>query len=286
MITVIGNTLNSNNKKILDKMNKMDFEFIRREVVAQIRDGAEFIELNAAPLLHNEIPFLRQAVKIIEGCGGKALVRSEKVDVLTEIIRLAKNELVVGDIDYEPKRIDIVLEAARGRNVKLIARIKEPGKEKENGDNSPERSLLIAQKYIDYLLDHGMKRSDILLDPVVRPLEEDFYNGRNFLTTLELFKLDFPQVKTIANLSVLSEGLPMRCLISSNFVSLAIEKGLDYIVLDALDKTIIESIITTLSIIGKDRNMQSYLSFCRNNREARKRGEQSEQGEQNGRPPN
>jgi len=78
----------------------------------------------------------------------------------------------------------------------------------------------------------------------------------------------------------------MRCLISSNFVSLAIEKGLDYIVLDALDKTIIESIITTLSIIGKDRNMQSYLSFCRNNREARKRGEQSEQGEQNGRPPN
>ena len=117
-----------------------------------------------------------------------------------------------------------------------------------------------------------MARTHILLDPVVRPLEEDFYNGRNFLTTLELFKLDFPQVKTIANLSVLSEGLPMRGLISTNFVSLAIEKGLDYIVLDVLEKSIIESVITTLSIIGKDRNMQSYLSFCRNNRESRKRG--------------
>ena len=272
MPIIIGNALNSNNKKVLDKMHKMDFEFIRRQVVAQIRDGAEFIELNAVSLFQNEIPFLKRAISIIESCGGKALVRSENVETLSEVIKTAKNELVIGDIEYNPPKIDTILKMAKGRNVKIIARATEPGKEKENGDYSPERSLLIAQMYIDYLLDNGMKRDDFLLDPVVRPLEEDFCNGRNFLTTLELFKLDFPQVKTIANLYVLSEGLPMRCLISSNFVSLAIEKGLDYIVLDVLEKSIIESIITTLSIIGKDRNMQSYLSFCRNNREAKKRG--------------
>lgn len=271
MITIIGNTLNSNNKKILDKMHKMDFEFIRREVINQISDGAEFIELNAVSLLHNELPFLYEAVQIIEGCGGKALVRSDSIDVLEEIVKITRNELVIGDIEYNPEKIDTVLGFTRGKNVKLIARIEESNR--ENGsDHSPEKSLLIAQMYIDYLLDNGMKRNNILLDPVVRPLEEDFYNGRNFLTTLELFKLDFPQVKTIANLSVLSEGLPMRPLISSNFVSLAIEKGLDYIILDVLDKSIIESIITTLSIIGKDRNMQSYLSFCRSNRESRRRG--------------
>lgn len=270
MITIVGNALNSNNKKVLDKMHKMDFEYIRREVIAQIRDGAEFIELNATSLLHNEFPFLREALHIIESCGGKALVRSESVEILMEIVKLAKNELLIGDIEYNTDKINVVLEVIRNRNVKIIARIVDAGK--ENGpDHSPEKSLLIAQMYIDYLLDHGMKRSHILLDPVVRPLEEDFYNGRNFLTTLELFKLDFPQVKTIANLSALSEGLPMRGLISSNFVSLAIEKGLDYIVLDVLDKSIIESIITTLSIIGKDRNMQSYLTFCRNNRESRKK---------------
>ncbi|HLP59609.1 MAG TPA: hypothetical protein VK186_12295 [Candidatus Deferrimicrobium sp.] len=271
MITIIGNALNSNNKKVLDKMHKMDFEFIRKEVIAQIRDGAEFIELNATALLEDEVPFLKKAVAIIESCGGKVLVRSDKIETLTEIIPMARNEMVIGDIDFDHKRINSILKVARGRNVKLIARIAESCR--ENGDdNSPEKSLLIAQMYIDYLLDNGMERNHILLDPVVRPLEEDFYNGRNFLTTLELFKLDFPQVKTIANLSALSEGLPMRGLISSNFVSLAIEKGLDYIVLDVLEKSIIESVITTLSIIGKDRHMQSYLSFCRNNRESRKRG--------------
>ncbi|MCP4214741.1 MAG: hypothetical protein GY765_08785 [bacterium] len=269
MITIIGNTLNSNNKKILDKMHKMDFEFIRREVIAQISDGAEFIELNAVSLLHHEVPFLREAVRIIESSGGKALVRSDNLETLLEVIAFAKNELVVGDIEFNRQKLDTILEASKGKNVKIIAKIQNPD---DDEDNSPEKSLLIAQIYIDYLLDRGMKRSNILLDPVVRPLEEDFYNGRNFLTTLELFKLDFPQVKTIASLSTLSEGLPMRPLISSNFVSLAIEKGLDYIVLDVLEKSIIESIITTLTIIGKDRNMQSYLSFCRNNRESRRKG--------------
>lgn len=270
MITLVGNVLNSNNKKILDKMNKMDFEFIRREVIAQIEDGAEFIELNAVSLLHNELPFLKEAIRIIEGHGSKALVRSNNIRTLVEVIRLVKNEVVVGDVEFDKRKIDAILEAARGRSVKLIAAIKDP--KDDDSDSSPEKSLLIAQMYIDYLLDHGMKRSDILLDPVVRPLEQHCENGRVFLNTLELFKLDFPQVKTIANLSALSEGLPMRWLISSNFVSLAIEKGLDYIVLDVMEKSIIESIITTLTIIGKDKNMQSYLSFCRNNRESRRKG--------------
>jgi len=268
MITIIGNVLNSNNKKILDKMNKMDFEFIRREVIAQIRGGAEFIELNAVSLLDSEVPFLSEAIRIIEGCGSKALVRSSNIDTLVEVIKIATNEVVVGDIEFNREKIDVILENAIGREVKLIASIKDT---ENGGELVPEKSLFIAQLYIDYLMDNGMKRSDILLDPIVRPLEDDIENGKTFLNTLELFKLDFPQVKTIANLSVLSEGLPMRYLISSNFVSLAIEKGLDYIVLDRLEKSIIESIITTLTIIGKDRNMQSYLTFCRNCRELRKR---------------
>lgn len=271
MITLVGNVLNSNNKKVLDKMNKMDFEFIRREVVAQIRDGAEFIELNAVSLLHNELPFLKQAIRIIEGVGSKALVRSNNLNTLLEVIDFVKNEVVIGDIEFNKKKVDTILEAARGKKVKIIASIKDPDNSNYD-DMSPEKSLLIAQMFLDYLLDNGIERHNILLDPVVRPLEQHTENGKRFLSTLELFKLDFPQVKTIANLSLLSEGLPMRWLISSNFVSLAIEKGLDYIILDVLEKSIIESIITTLMIIGKDKNMQTYLGFCRNTRELRRKG--------------
>lgn len=269
MITLIGNALNSTNKKVLDKMHKMDFNFVEREVFSQIQHGAQYIELSASPLLDNEIPFLKKAIPIVERCGGKALVRSDNIDSLVEAVKVSNSEILIGDVEYDTKKIDRVLGYLKEKDVKIIALVREDGKK---SDFSPERSLLIAQMYIDYLLDHGIRRSDILLDPIVRPLEDNFLNGRIFLNTLELFKLDFPQVKTIANLSALSEGLPRKNLLSAHFVSLALEKGVDYMVLNVLDKAILESIITTMTIIGKDRNMHSYLTFCRNSKEKKKEG--------------
>jgi 5-methyltetrahydrofolate--homocysteine methyltransferase len=269
MTTIVGNKLNSANKKVLDRMNKKDFEFIRKEARTQIEAGAEYIELNALSLLHNEIPFLREIIPMLEKLGAKLIVISENAEALKQALLTAKNPMIVGAVEYDIDKIDFLIDTIMAKNAKLIALIND---KRNNHSHSPEKSLLIAQKYIDYLLDRGMKRQDIILDPLLRPLEEDFNSGRVFLDTLELFKLDFPQVKTMANVSMLAEGLPKRQLIASYFVSLAIAKGLDYIVTNVLDENFIESIITTMSIIGKDRNLQAYLKYCRNHKESKAKG--------------
>ncbi len=269
MTTIVGNKLNSANKKVLDRMNKKDFEFIRKEARTQIEAGAEYIELNALSLLHNETPFLREIIPMLEKLGSKLVVVSENVEALKQALLISKNPMIVGAVEYDIEKIDFLIDTVMAKNAKLIALIKD---KRNNHSNSPEKSLLIAQKYIDYLLDRGMKRQDILLDPLIRPLEEDCNSGRVFLDTLELFKLDFPQVKTMANVSLLAEGLPKRQMIASYFVSLAIAKGLDYIVTNVLDENFIESIVTTMSIIGKDRNLQSYLKYCRNHKETKAKG--------------
>ncbi len=266
MVTLIGNSLNSTNKKILDKMNKMDFMFIKRESQIQLDNGAEYIELSAGSLLDNEFAFLVKAVKVIEDIGGKVLVRSGNIDTLLKIAEVAKNEIILGDIEYDEKKIDDILKLSGNGKIKIVALIKENGK----APVSPEKSLLIAQTFVDYLLDKGVSRDNILLDPMISSLEENCDNGKKFLDTLELFKLDFPRVKTIAHLIDLSEGLPKRQLISAHFVSLAIEKGLDYVSLNTLEETILQSVVTTLSIIGKDKNMKSYIKFCRTARESKR----------------
>ena len=269
MTTIVGNRLNSANKKVLDRMNKMDFEFIKREALTQIESGAEYIEVNALSLLHNETPFLLEIIPMLEKLGSKLVIVSENVEALKQALLISKNPIIIGAVEYDIEKIDYLIDTVKEKNAKIIALIKD---KRNNHSSTPEKSLLIAQKYIDYLLDRGMKRQDILLDPLILPLEEDFNSGRVFLDTLELFKLDFPQVKTMANVSQLSEGLPKRHLIASYFVSLAIAKGLDYIVTSVLDENFIESIITTMSIIGKDKNLQSYLKYCRNHKESKLKG--------------
>ncbi len=272
MVKLIGNSLNSTNKKILDKMNKMDFLFIKKESQAQLSNGAEYIELNASSLLDNELLFLMRAVEVIEELGGKVLVRSRNIETLKKIAGLAQNEIILGDIEFDKRKIDDILNVSKNGKVKIVALIKDNGK----APASPEKSLFIAQTFVDYLLDRGVDRNNILLDPMISSLEENCDNGKKFLDTLELFKLDFPRVRTIAHLLDLSEGLPKRQLISAHFVSLAIEKGLDYVSLNTLEDSILQSVITTLSIIGKDKNMQSYISFCRSTRESKKDSQKDE----------
>jgi cobalamin-dependent methionine synthase I len=265
MTTIIGNKLNSANKKILDRMNKMDFDFIKKEAISQVDSGAEYIEINALSLLHNETPFLRKIIPMLEKLGFKLMIISENIEALKEALLISKNPMIIGAVEYDIEKIDFIIDTVKEKNAKIIALIKD----KTNSHHStPEKSLLIAQKYIDYLLDLGMKRQDILLDPQVQPLE-DFNNGKVFLDKLELFKLDFPQVKTMANVSQLSEGLPKRQVLASYFVSLAISKGLDYIVTNVLDEDFYESIVTTMSIMGKDKNLQAYLKYCRNHKECK-----------------
>lgn len=267
MISIIGNSINSTNKKVLEKMNKMDFNFIEKEVKAQIDEGAEYIELNAQSLPKHEHEFLKESLSIVEENGGKALVRSNSVEMLVNIIDHASKGIIVGDIEFDKQKIDPLLDIVKEKDVKIIAASRKDDNKKHK--HSPEHSLLIAQMYIDYLLDHDVERENILLDPVVKPLEYNYLNGRNFLNTLELFKLDFPFIKTIADLSILSMGLPQKQVISAHCVALAIEKGLDYVVLNILEKAIIESIICTLTIIGKDRNMKAYQNFCKRNKHLR-----------------
>jgi hypothetical protein len=58
-------------------------------------------------------------------------------------------------------------------------------------------------------------------------------------------------------------------MLASFFVALAISKGLDYIVTNVLDEDFYESIVTTMSIMGKDKNLQGYLKYCRNHKETK-----------------
>ncbi len=265
MIKIIGNSLNACNKKVLEKMNKMDFDYIQREALLQLENGADFIEISATSLLDNELPFIMKVIPVIENLGGKLYIRSKNIDIIIKAINTATKELIIGDIEFNTNKIDKLIVYLKEKDIKMVAHIGD----KDENKIYPEKSLLIAQLFVDYLLDAGIERDRILLDPVVKPLEANCTNGKTFLNTLELFKLDFPQVKTIAKLSNLSDGMPNRKILNSHFLSLAIENGLDYFVIDAENELGKAAITSTMSIIGKDRSCRNYISFCRERKSAK-----------------
>jgi len=260
---LIGNKLCSGNKKVLDRMHKNDLEFMKRESWNQINRGAKYVELNAEGLLQDELPFLKKAVNYLEAEGINLMVFSSNLEVLLEIALISRREILLGDIPFDKTFLKKFLPIIREKNIKIISAV---SAENTNFNDIPETSLLIAQSFLDFLLDNNIKRENILLKPPIQNLENNYQAAKIFLSTLELFKLDFPNIMTIADLGFITDGLPKKSIISSYLTSIAISRGLDYIITNVLDSDIKECIVTTLSIIGKDHNLQNYYRFFRNHR--------------------
>ena len=138
MTTIVGNKLNSANKKVLDRMNKKDFEFIRREAQMQIEAGAEYIELNALSLLHNETPFLREIIPMLEKLGSKLVVVSENVEALKQALLIARNPIIIGAVEYDIEKIDYLIDTVMAKNAKIIALIKD----KRNNHSKDRKSVV------------------------------------------------------------------------------------------------------------------------------------------------
>ncbi len=269
MFNLIGNKLCSSNKKVLDRMHKKDFAFLKKESWNQINRGAKYIEINAEGLQEDEISFLKQAVTFLEAEGINLMVMSSNPDILLEVARISKREILIGDIPFEKAFLTKFLPVAREKNIKIIAAI-----QPSNNNEIPETALLFAQNFLDFLLDNNIKRDNILLKPPIQNLESNYQAAKIFLNTLELFKLDFPNILTIADLGYITEGLPKKGIISSFLTAIAISRGLDYIITNVLDSDIKECIVMTLSIMGKDHNLQNYFRFFRNHRNVPKENDE------------
>ncbi len=262
MAVIIGNRLDSSNKKVLDRMTKKDFDFVRREAQAQIEMGAEYVEINATFLLHHEWDFLQGAIQVVEEAGGRVMLVSQDLKIIRDALQMTSREMIIGNFEYDPEQLLAVLDLVKEKKAKIVALIKTGGQQAI----SPEQSLFIALQYIDFLLDNGVRREEILLNPMIMPLDSDYSNGRVYLDTLELFKMDFPQISTIADISNFCEGLPRKNLLTAFFLSLALSRGLDYVVTNILDGSTSEALTSTMALTGRDRSLLNYKKFCQQQR--------------------
>jgi 5-methyltetrahydrofolate--homocysteine methyltransferase len=97
-------------------------------------------------------------------------------------------------------------------------------------------------------------------------LSTDQKSGLVFLGTLREIKRVLPGAKTISGLSNISFGLPKRELINKAFLILAVESGMDAVILDITDKEMLAMLQATETLLGTDLYRVQYLKAYRDGR--------------------
>lgn len=257
---IVGERLNSSRASIHQALSLKDEKYLLNEALKQERAGANYIDLNAATLLEQEVSRLKWAIPLLQQKLAVPLSLDTPNPEAMEIgLKIHKGKALLNSLSGESRRIQSFLPLIKKYQPQVIILCLD-----DSGiPKSSDQELAIAERMISLLYKEGISVEDIFIDPLVRPVGADLKGGKLFLETLEKIKKNLPEVKTIAGISNVSFGLPRRRLLNRIFLTLAIQKGLDAAILDPLDKEIIASFYSAQALLGKESAMKNYLGYIR-----------------------
>lgn len=262
---VFGEKINTINKDVLNALNKKDESFFRNLALSQVYTGiVDVIDVNVGSDFSVEVENMQWAVPIVEESAGSkvslAIDSSNPKAIIAGLEKLSnKKGAFINSITLDEDKYKVLLPLAKEYDLKVIAL----PIDKTGVPRSSIQRVKLAEKLVEIVNSYGISLSKLYIDCIIEPISISDINAITALETLISIKKEIPEVKTFICLSAVSFGLPNRKLVNRNFATLLIERGIDSIILDPLDKDLALSIFITKVLLGKDEYCQKYLEYIR-----------------------
>ncbi len=256
---LIGERLNSSRKEVHQALLKRDGEFFLKNAKLQRERGADFIDLNTASIMEQELEFMKWAIEIIQMEEEIPIsIDSPNVDVLVEGIKIHKGKAILNSITVDKEKIERIAPIVKEKDPYVVVMLMD-----SSTPSTPEECIQKLEKFLEMMEKLELKKQNFFFDPLLRPIGIESRNAILFLNSLELIKEKFPEVKTICGLSNVSFGLPSRKLINRTFLPLILHKKIDAIILDVLDEKLLSTIIISEALLGKENGLMKLLKAKR-----------------------
>jgi len=258
---IIGERINSTRKSIQDAIKARNSAFILKEAEGQIKNGAEFIDVNCAMTSGDELQDIDWVISVIQSSikDFNLCIDSPSHLAINRALETYKGSgsIIINSITAEETRIKNILPLAIERNTKLIALAMD-----DNGMPSTYSDRIeITKKMVDRVQNQGFNPENLYVDALIRPICTEPEQAKEFLRSIPMIKA--LGVKTTCGLSNVSFGLPDRKVINSTFLAMAAYAGLDAAILDPMDRNIISSLRASLALIAQDDYCAGYIKAFR-----------------------
>lgn len=253
---LIGERLNSSNRKIRELFESGDLEGLLDIAGKQVDCGASIIDINCSMLMEAEKEWLiRTGEAVTERLGVRIAVDSPDFSVLSKGAERFGEACLLNSItcDEEALRSAAGLLSDTGAAVIVMA------KDSSGIPESPEGRLALAERAAGILGQAGIGGERIFLDPVITPVATDPKGPGLVLETLRAFKAELPGCRRVGGLSNVSFGLPGRKKLNRSFLAMAIAAGLDAVICDVTDHALMDALAAAETLSGRDQGCREYL---------------------------
>ena len=253
---MIGERINPTGRKLLtEEMKVGDFGRVEADAIAQVAAGAHVLDVNAGIPLADEPALLTRAIKLVQSVTDVPLsIDSSIIEALEAAVTVYDGKPLINSVTGEEEVMERVLPLVARHGAAVVAISND-----ETGiSEDPDVRFEVARRIVERAADHGIPRSDVVVDPLVMPIGAMGTAGRQVFHLVRRLRDDL-RVNTTCGASNVSFGLPNRHLITGTFLSMAIGAGMTSAIMNPLHAEVKNAVMAADVLSGRDKNCMAWI---------------------------
>ena len=253
----IGERINpTGRKKMREDLKAGSFTSVKQEALAEVDAGADILDVNMGVPGADQVALMETAISQLSMlCPVPFSIDSTDPKVLEKALKLYPGRPLINSANAEnEERLDAMLRLAKTYGAALLLLPIEKG----NLPETAEERVRIIRYLEEKALAAGLRKEDLLLDPLVLTVGSGDKGASETLRTIKLYKKEFgfPCVMGTSNVSF---GLPCRPRINAAFLTMALACGMNAPIVNPLDQGVKDAFTNAKLLLGFDKGALHFI---------------------------
>jgi len=255
---IIGERINPTGKKRFKQaLRGHDIDFILGEGTAQQDSGAEVLDVNVGLPGIDEPAMMREVVTELQTVTELPLqINSSSPEAIEKALRVYNGKAMINSVNGRPESMERIFPLAKKYGGLIVALTLD-----EDGiPGTAEGRVAIAEKICAKAAEYGIKKKDLIIDPLALSVSTDSKAAGATLGALSMLK--DRGFKTILGISNVSSGLAKRGPLNAAFLTLAMNNGLSAAIMNPGSAEMMDAFHGFCALKGLDTGFEGYIEYA------------------------
>jgi 5-methyltetrahydrofolate--homocysteine methyltransferase len=257
---IIGEKINGSIPSVGKAIEAKDGEFIKNLAKVQTDAGADFIDVCASVEVSKELDTLKWMIDLVQSVTETPIaVDSPSAETCAKAIDFCNKPGLVNSVSMEGNKIAVVFPKIAGTKWQCVALLCDDTGIPRSAAKRLEVFAALMKKAKEFNIDP----SRLHIDPLVEMLATSDDGINMIVEVMKDIRKQYPTIHITGAASNISFNLPARKIVNQAFVVLAMNAGLDSVILDPLNRDLRGLIYATDALLANDEMCIEYIHAFR-----------------------
>ncbi len=254
---VIGERINPTGKKrFKEALLSNDIDYILSQAIEQVHAGADILDVNVGLPGIDEKQMMVKVIKALQAVTDLPLqLDSTDPEVLDAGLRIYNGKAIVNSVNGEEKSLHSVLPLVKKYGAAVVGLCLD-----ENGiPKTADERFAIAERIVAEAEAVGIGRENVFIDCLTLTASAEQEGVMETLNALERVRKELG-CQTVLGVSNISFGLPAREIVNSNFLTMALTKGLTLPIINPNIDAMMQSVRAYKLLANFDKGSKEFIA--------------------------